>query len=88
MLGLGVGLLKASLKRVPAWLSELKSRVVADGGSTENSQCIKSDIRSLQSIERTSIILTLLEIDLDSEGGTLEARECLVNSMEELHTIL
>ena len=88
MLGLGVGLLKASLKRVPAWLSELKSRVVADGGSAENSQCVKGDIKRLQSLERTNIILTLLEIDLNAEGASLEARECLVNSMEELHTIL
>ena len=88
MLGLGVNLIKASLKRLPAWVGVLKSRVASEGGTTENTACAKGDIRLLQSLQRTATILTLLEIDLDAEGGSMEAKDCLVNSMEELHTIL
>ncbi len=88
MLGLGVSLIKASLNRIPAWLREFKSRILSDGGITENTQCAKSDIRALQKLERTTIILSILEADLSTEGGTLEAKDCLIDSMEKLHTIL
>ena len=88
MLGNRISILTSARKLIPSWISGLTSRVVSDGGTTENSQCVKGDIKRLQSLERTNIILTLLEIDLDAEGASLEARECLVNSIEELHTIL
>jgi hypothetical protein len=88
MLGLGLNISKGAISFLPAWLGAFISRVTTDGGSTENSQCAKGDIKYLQTLERTAIILTLLEIDLDSEGGVLEAKDCLINSMEELHTIL
>ena len=88
MLGNRIGILRTAKKLIPAWLGGLTSRVVSDGGATENSQCVKGDIKRLQSLERTNIILTLLEIELSAEGGSIEAKECLINSMEELHTIL
>lgn len=88
MLGLGLNISKGIRSFLPSWLGNFVSRVVADGGTTENSQCVKGDVRYLSSLERTYFILTALEIDLDSEGAVLEAKDCLINSMEELHTIL
>lgn len=88
MLGLGLNISKGIRNFLPSWLGGFVSRVVSDGGTTENSQCVRGDVVYLQTLERTATILTLLEIDLDSEGGVLEAKDCLINSMEELHTIL
>lgn len=88
MLGLGLNISKGIRSFLPSWLGSFVSRVVADGGTTENSQCVSSDVRYLSGLERTYFILTALEIDLDSEGAVLEAKDCLIDSMEELHTIL
>jgi hypothetical protein len=88
MLGLGLNISKTVKNLLPQWLGGFLSRVALDDGLTENSSCVKGDIKYLQTLERTATILTLLEIDLDADGATLEAKDCLINSMEELHTIL
>lgn len=88
MLGLGLNISKGIRSFLPSWLGGFVSRVVTDGGTTENSQCVKGHISYLQGLERTYYVLTSLEIDVASEGGIIESKGCLVDSMEELHTIL
>jgi len=88
MLGLGLGINKGLISFLPAWLKVYVNRVQSDGGTNEGTGCARKDVSYLQSLDRTTFILTALEIDLDAEGGVLEAKDCFINSMEELHTIL
>ena len=84
MLGLGLNITKGVTSFLPEWLKVFVSRVSLDGGDTEKTNCAKSDIKSLQKLERPVIIVDALSTDVSTEGGTLEAKSCMVSSINSL----
>jgi hypothetical protein len=88
MLGLGLGINKGLINFLPAWLKAYVNRVQSDGGANEGLGCARTEVSYLIGLDRTAFILAALEVDLAAEGGVLEARDCFINSMEELHTII
>ena len=88
MLGLGLGINKGLISFLPAWLKAYVNRVKSDGGANEGLGCARTKVSYLISLDRTALVLAAFEADLAADGGVLEARDCFINSIEELYTTI